>query len=289
MSIGIYKITSPSGRVYIGQSIEIEQRWKHHRYCKSTQKRLNRSFNKYGIDNHFFEIIEYCEYKELNKRERYWQDFYDVLGENGLNCRLQHCGDMSGVLSDEHKRKISESNKGKKMSETQRLQMSISRRGRKLSEDHKKSIGDSIRGDKNGMYGRIRPESERLNISNARKGIIFTKEHIKNMTESRKGYRHSEKTKIKIGQSNKGKVISEESKLKMRIAKLGTKQSKEQVDMVTKRMTDSNPRAILVINTETGIYYECIRDAAISINANKDTLRVKLRGKIKNNTPFIYA
>ena len=26
--IGIYKITSPSGKVYIGQSIDIERRWK---------------------------------------------------------------------------------------------------------------------------------------------------------------------------------------------------------------------------------------------------------------------
>jgi predicted GIY-YIG superfamily endonuclease len=35
--IGIYKITSPSGKVYIGQSWDIYDRWKKHK-----QKNLNR-------------------------------------------------------------------------------------------------------------------------------------------------------------------------------------------------------------------------------------------------------
>jgi group I intron endonuclease len=58
---GIYKITSPSCKVYIGQSINIKKRWNHHKgnYNKE-QPKLHRSFNKYGTENHIFEIIEEC-------------------------------------------------------------------------------------------------------------------------------------------------------------------------------------------------------------------------------------
>ena len=60
--IGIYKITSPSGKVYIGQSRNIENRFLQYKnkHCRF-QFRLYNSFNKYGVENHVFEIIEECE------------------------------------------------------------------------------------------------------------------------------------------------------------------------------------------------------------------------------------
>lgn len=87
--IGIYKITSPSNKIYIGQSINIKKRFKKYKRldCKS-QPRLYKSFLKYGFINHLFEIIEECKFEELNIRERYWQDYYDVINEKGLNCVL---------------------------------------------------------------------------------------------------------------------------------------------------------------------------------------------------------
>ena len=84
---GIYKITSPTGRVYIGQSKNIKLRWRDYRrrLCKN-QPILNKSFLKYGVENHTFEVIERCLEVDLNCRERYWQKYYDVLSNNGLNC-----------------------------------------------------------------------------------------------------------------------------------------------------------------------------------------------------------
>ena len=92
---GIYKITSPSGKIYIGQSIDIDTRWSQYKIISksSGQKRLRNSFKSYGRENHIFEIIEECEEIDLNCRERYWQDFYDVTGENGLNIVLVQCED----------------------------------------------------------------------------------------------------------------------------------------------------------------------------------------------------
>ena len=86
--IGIYKITSPTGRVYIGQSIDIEKRFKIHQGLYGTKStKLERSFLKYGVENHKFKIIEECSYKDLNLKEEYWINYYNSIRE-GLNIEL---------------------------------------------------------------------------------------------------------------------------------------------------------------------------------------------------------
>jgi len=99
--IGIYKIESPTGRVYIGQSVDINKREGSYRAmhnCKQ-QVRLYASLVKYSFSEHIFEVIEKCKVEELNTRERHWQDLYDVLGEKGLNCILAKTEDRSGKQS----------------------------------------------------------------------------------------------------------------------------------------------------------------------------------------------
>lgn len=107
--VGIYKITSPSNRVYIGQSKNIKERFSTYKSLKSTrfQTLLHRSFLKYGIINHTFEIIEECLIKDLNNRERYWQEYYDVL-KNGLNCHMVNCNSKPRVFSKKTKSQISD-------------------------------------------------------------------------------------------------------------------------------------------------------------------------------------
>lgn len=106
--IGIYKITSPNNRIYIGQSKRIEIRFKEYKNINNTKSipRLHNSFLKYGINTHTFEIIENCSLEDLNIRERYWQDFYDVLN-GGLNCQLTTTENCPAILSEEYKAKIS--------------------------------------------------------------------------------------------------------------------------------------------------------------------------------------
>lgn len=99
---GIYKITNPKARVYIGQAVNLEKRRVSYKRleCKG-QPRLYASLVKYGFSEHIFEVIEECTIEELNVRERHWQDFYEVLSERGLNCRLQGTEDKSGHISKE--------------------------------------------------------------------------------------------------------------------------------------------------------------------------------------------
>jgi len=63
---------------------------------------------KHGFENHTFEILEECEISLLNERERHYQDFYDVLGPNGLNLKLTETSDKSGVHSKETRKRNSE-------------------------------------------------------------------------------------------------------------------------------------------------------------------------------------
>ena len=105
--IGIYKITSPNGKIYIGQSINIEQRWsKDYKTlrCK-TQPKLYNSLKKYSPENHKFEILEECSIEHLLERETYWKTFYKVLEIPSLCCRTDG---KFGNLSQETKNKISE-------------------------------------------------------------------------------------------------------------------------------------------------------------------------------------
>lgn len=82
---GIYKITNPEGKVYVGQSVDINARWEQYKRlnCKK-QKNLFNSFCKYGYSNHIFEIITECDYDYLNELEKKYISQYNCC-EIGLN------------------------------------------------------------------------------------------------------------------------------------------------------------------------------------------------------------
>lgn len=50
-----------------------------------------------------------------------------------------------------------------------------------------------------------------------------------------------------------------------------------------------HPLARIVLNTQTGVYYECIKDAAFAAGVEYDTLRARLNGICRNKTSFIYV
>lgn len=88
--IGIYKITNKiNNKCYIGQSTNIERRWAEHqnKYHKYPDRALYRAFNKYGLENFIFEIIEECEDTQLNDKEKYWIQYYNSY-HNGYNLTL---------------------------------------------------------------------------------------------------------------------------------------------------------------------------------------------------------
>lgn len=163
--IGIYKITNPNNAVYIGQSVNIEWRFRKYKYliCKK-QIKLYNSLNKYGIKNHKFEVIEECLESELNIKERYYQDLYNVL-EKGLNCRLTKSDDKSGKLSSETKLKLSIAHKNKKLSKETKQKIANRIKGKKHSKESIIKMGTKIIDmDTNIIYDSVKEVSKKFNI-----------------------------------------------------------------------------------------------------------------------------
>lgn len=92
--VGIYKITSPSGKIYIGQSWNIKKRLSGYKILSASKKQrlLNRSFVKYGYENHNFEIIKVfenkCTQKELDRHEIFYIYKYRSLCFKLLNLTI---------------------------------------------------------------------------------------------------------------------------------------------------------------------------------------------------------
>ena len=80
MAIVIYKITNLiNHKIYIGQTIEYEERIRHHKQTafrensKEKDRPLYRAIRKYGLDNFKFEIIDKADsIEELNEKEIYY-------------------------------------------------------------------------------------------------------------------------------------------------------------------------------------------------------------------------
>ena len=186
--IGIYKITSPTGRIYIGQSVDIYYRWNDYKTKEAkSQVRLNRSFKKHGVENHLFEVVEECKVNLLSDRERHWQEFYNVIN-GGLNCRLVTTKDKTGHFSKESIAKMSESAKKKIITPEHR---------RKLKENNTRP-----------MLGKKHTQESLALMSKNRKGKA-----------SRLGAVLSDESKLKMSLKATGRKASEETKLKMSITR----------------------------------------------------------------------
>jgi len=127
---GVYliKITNKPDWYYIGSAsktnkknyndIGFLQRWRNH---LSTLKRnihfnpiLQRSINKYGIENIRFEIIEYCDPKKCIEIEDKWLQYY-INNHNVYNINKIHPTKLGYITSQKTKDKISKSRKKKKV------------------------------------------------------------------------------------------------------------------------------------------------------------------------------
>ena len=191
---GIYKITSPSGKVYIGQSINIEKRWTHYRFVDCVdQPKLYNSFLKYGVNNHEFVILEECDIGLLTERERYWQEYHDVI-KNGLNCKYVSVNDKTGHLSEETKEKISKKLKGRK-----------SRKNYRHSEETKIKTGMANKGKPTIGFTKKHSEESKRKMSNSKKGKAISEQHKIKLSIAAKG----KPSKLK------GRVFTEEERERM--------------------------------------------------------------------------
>lgn len=264
--VGIYKITSPTGRVYIGQSLKLESRTSQYSNLNTSsgQPRLNRSFNKHGFDNHIIEIIEECNVNALNERERYYQDKYNATGKMGLNCILTKTGSKKMVHSEESKRKMSISRKGKRI-------------GKENSFYGRKHTEESIRKANEAKAKKQAEISKKLSEYSKNR----TTEHRKNISIANTGHVHSEERKRRIGDSVRGEKNGFYGKKHSEI-------TRELMSKNSRRLSKGdNPKAKKVKNINTGMVHLSIIEASDYYGFSVHGLRKKLRGDLPNNTNLI--
>lgn len=154
----IYRITSPSGRIYIGQTRRyISNRKSSYRrnHCKG-QHLLSNSLKKYGFDSHQFDIIETITSENfmleiLNSLEIFYIGLYKsniVQYPKGNGMNMTRGGALSkGVISAEARERLRVKNTGegnpfygKKHRDETRELMSLRGKGRKLSKKARENI-----------------------------------------------------------------------------------------------------------------------------------------------------
>jgi group I intron endonuclease len=90
---GVYKIIcQETGKVYIGSSANCCRRFAEHSSDLRNRRgspRLQNAYLKYGESAFRFEVIEYCDFDVLRKREQYWMDMLRSYDRNiGYNISI---------------------------------------------------------------------------------------------------------------------------------------------------------------------------------------------------------
>ena len=172
MKSGIYMWTSPSGKSYIGQSVDLQKRKGAFlrfgdRYGGEKINCARKKYNHKSLWN--YTILEYCDIDKLNECERYYIELYDTIN-NGYNC--ESGGNENKIVSDESKQKMSEAKKGKYCGENSPLY------GKHLTEEHKSKLSKAKKGENNPMYGKHRDNEtkDKIRLRHNKPVIQFTKE-----------------------------------------------------------------------------------------------------------------
>lgn len=112
---GIYKITSPSGKIYIGQSTNLKNRLKQYKRLKcKNQTLIYNSLKKYGVDLHTFDVIVQGNFNSvlLDELEKHYIRIYNSFRDHnskGLNLTIG--GGNKKIMSKESKSKQASSRK----------------------------------------------------------------------------------------------------------------------------------------------------------------------------------
>lgn len=149
---GIYKIVNPNGKIYIGQAKDLlERKRTYSRSACKAQRLLFNSLNKYGWNNHIFEIIEEIDFNidKLNELEiKYIKEYNSYRGwsMNGLNLTTG-----GGLYEKDESTKLLTSKSVQRYhdeighSEKTKQKIADTLKGSIQSEETRKKRGDKIR------------------------------------------------------------------------------------------------------------------------------------------------
>jgi group I intron endonuclease len=177
----LYRLTSPSGRAYIGIAKNVRKRWQEHGNASRCGSKcaLHSAIRKYGFENFIKEILvkSYIDYiKDLEVKAIV---AYSTMVPAGYNMTAGGDGTFGRIVTAAEKQRISLAQKGRTFTEDHKLKLSLARKGKTMSDNQKQKIQATLKAIPRKLeWGK--------NISKAKKGVSQTEEARKIRAESQK-------------------------------------------------------------------------------------------------------
>lgn len=212
MNSGIYAIINiETNAKYIGQAFDVLARIKDHKLRLkrgADVKYLQAAYDKYGEDKFKYEVLEYCEKDKLDILEQqYIKQFKSNIKPYGYNLTSGGQGSRHLVWTEESRKKLSESRKGKPLSNETKQKLSSIMKGNRhfmnreqtWSKGLTKETDERLKklGEKVSNTCKNRSEEEKLRL------------HNKQSKSQRKRFDTqivSEDTRNKMSKAHKGKL-----------------------------------------------------------------------------------
>lgn len=192
-----------NGKAYVGYTKHPERRKFYHLNGKSNCPALRSAVRKYGSENFDFCLLEGGSTdQELKEKEIYWIAALNTTSPNGYNLTF---GGEGLVATDEVRKKLSISLKGNTCS-----------KGRVLSDEHKRRISEAQRGSKSHLFGTHPSEETRKKLRESATGRKLSDRHRQILREMNLGKKMADETKQKLRIAKLGGKHSEEHKAKIR-------------------------------------------------------------------------
>ena len=219
----VYRYTFPNGKVYIGKTCrkmserQHNKEWDGYKGCPVVYKAIK----KYGIENIETTILfyGYMDEKECSEREKEMIALHKSnQREYGYNLTDGGEGICGYRFSEEARKKMGKErigeknhNYGKRHNEETRRKMSESLKGRIITDETRLKISKSL-------SGRHKSDETRKKIGEAHRGKHLSEEHRKKLSESKRGENHpfygkhiDDERRKKISEANSKRVVCTET------------------------------------------------------------------------------
>jgi len=205
---GVYEIVNTiNGNRYIGSSKDIYIRWRGHKKRLKNRTHINphlqNAWLKYGEDQFNFKVLETCQPISCVRIE---QKYLDALKPEYNISPKAGGGSFPGchkgrIVTEEWRKKISETLTGRKLSPEQRMRISLGQTGK-----HKKPMSAEGRAHiSEAQIGKKHTDEHKKNISLGHIGKVLTSETKEKISKANTGRVHSAETRMKISENRKGK------------------------------------------------------------------------------------
>lgn len=231
MSFIVYMHIVPNGKRYIGiTSKSIDERWGKEGIRYRHQLYFYNAIKKYGWDNiqHIILFEGLSKEEAILKEQELIKEYNTFNSQFGYNLTEGGFGRLGDKQSGEAKQKISEASKlhWQNPEYREKVAKSVKERDYHPSEEVKRKLSKSSKE----YY--LAHEDEIL--KNLKKGWE-TNRGKPSWNKGKTGFKHSEETKKKLSEKNKGKKLSEETKRKISEKSKGRKMSEENKQKLIER------------------------------------------------------